>query len=75
MTPHVKRLLAILDGELRREELQERLDITERNYFRTAFLAPAMEAGLLEMTDPGSPRSRQQRYRLTPLGMQLKNPL
>lgn len=47
VTPHVKRLMTIVDGELRRDELQERLGITERSRFRTAFLAPAMEAGLL----------------------------
>jgi len=67
--------LEVVDGELRREELQERLGITERNYFRTTFLAPAIEAGFLEMTDPGSPRSRQQRYRLTALGTQVKHEL
>ena len=43
--------------------------------FDEAGLAPAMEAGFLEMADPSSPRSRQQRYRLTQLGMQLKNEL
>jgi ATP-dependent DNA helicase RecG len=75
VTPHVERLLAVADGEHRREELQERLGITDRNYFRTAYLAPAMKAGLLEMTDPGSPRSRQQRYRLTALGRQLRDEL
>jgi ATP-dependent DNA helicase RecG len=79
VTPHVTRPGARLwegaEGERRRDELQERLDITNRKYFRKVFLTPAMEAGLLEMTDPGSPRSRQQRYRLTPLGMQLKNEL
>jgi hypothetical protein len=44
------------------------LGLSDRKYLRTHFLAPALAAGLVEMTDPGSPRSRQQRYRLTALG-------
>lgn len=33
-------------------------------------LAPALEHGLVAMTIPDRPRSRHQRYRLTPLGRQ-----
>jgi DNA-binding HxlR family transcriptional regulator len=68
----VERLLAVLDGEQRRDELQERLGLADRKYLRTRFLAPAIAAGLVEMKDPGSPRSRQQRYRLTDLGRRLR---
>jgi ATP-dependent DNA helicase RecG len=68
VTPQVRRLLAVLEGELLRDELQERLGIADRKYLRLEFLVPAMEAGLVEMTIPDKPRSSKQRYRLTDLG-------
>jgi hypothetical protein len=68
VTPQVRRLLAVLEGEHLRDELQERLGIADRKYFRLDFLVPAMEAGLVEMTIPDKPRSSKQRYRLTDLG-------
>jgi ATP-dependent DNA helicase RecG len=68
VTPQVERLLAVVDGELLREELQVRLGITDRKYLRTGFLVPAIQAGLLEMTIPDKPNSSKQRYRLTTLG-------
>ena len=37
-------------------------------HFRRAWLVPALEAGLIEMTIPDRPRSSQQRYRLTTAG-------
>jgi hypothetical protein len=38
--------------------------------FRGTYLAPALEAGLVERTQPDSPRSPTQRYRLTARGKQ-----
>jgi ATP-dependent DNA helicase RecG len=52
-----------------REELEARLETRERNYFRKAYLTPAIKAGLLEMTLPDKPRSKNQKYRL-PAGKQ-----
>ena len=68
VTPQVAQLLKTAQGESVREELQDRLEITERNYFRKAYLTPAIKAGLLEMTIPDKPRSKNQKYRLTPAG-------
>ena len=68
VTPQVAQLLRTARGESVREELQVRLEITERNYFRKAYLTPAIKAGLLEMTLPDKPRSKNQKYRLTPAG-------
>jgi ATP-dependent DNA helicase RecG len=56
-----------------REELQERTGITDRKYFRTDFLYPAVEAGLVEMTIPDKPTSRLQKYRLTAKGHALSS--
>ena len=39
-----------------------------RTKFRDGFVKPLVEAGLLELTIPDKPRSRLQKYRLTPAG-------
>ena len=41
-------------------------------YFRKAYLVPALEAGLIEMTLPDRPTSRAQRYRLAETGKALR---
>ena len=46
------------------ESLMETLGLKHRPTFRTNYLNPALEAGLIERTDPGSPRSPAQKYRL-----------
>jgi ATP-dependent DNA helicase RecG len=75
VTPQVERLLAVVEGELLREQLQRRLRISDRKYLRIEFLAPAISAGLLEMTIPDKPNSRKQRYRLTDLGKRFQTEL
>ncbi len=44
---------------------------SDRTKFRRQVLAPLLNEGLLEMTDPNKPRSSQQRYRLTTLGREI----
>jgi ATP-dependent DNA helicase RecG len=69
VTPELARLLAAAaQGELTRSALQGLLELKHPPHFRQAYLRPAMVAGLLEMTLPGQPNSRLQRYRLTALG-------
>ena len=68
VTPQVKMLVAVLRGEMSREELMTGTGIHDRKHFRVAFLQPALESGLVEMTRPDKPNSSQQRYRLTSLG-------
>lgn len=68
VTPQVERLLLVCEGALLREELQAHLALKDRKHFRKAYLHPALDAGLIEMTIPEKPRSRQQRYRLTMAG-------
>lgn len=46
------------------------LNLKDRSYFRAAYLNPALEHVLIEMTQPDSPRSPNQTYRLTSLGRQ-----
>ena len=72
VTPHVSRLIATLQGELGRTELMAAMDLKDRAHFHRAYLQPSLQAGLIEMTVPEHPRSREQRYRLTELGKQMR---
>ena len=71
VTPHVRRLLVACEGELLREELQERIGLADRKHFRMDYLRPALDASLIEMTIPDKPKSRSQKYRLTAKGKAL----
>jgi Fic family protein len=67
VTPQVAALLQALgDEEVDRNRLQERLGLSDRKSFRERYLAPALEAGLVEFTIPDKPNSRLQKYRRTP---------
>ena len=68
---HVEQLVIALTGELSRAELQDALRLDHRPYFITAYLRPALEAGLIEMTLPDKPTSQNQRYRRTAAGQAL----
>ncbi|HDS1736647.1 Fic family protein [Pseudomonas sp. BP8] len=61
----VARLLAVLPPgvALKTSELMSLLQLVHRPSFNKNYLKPALEAGLVEMTDPASPRSPGQRYR------------
>ena len=67
-----KGIVKILDREMNRSELHEKLKLSDRKHFRIHYLKPALEAGLIEMTKPEIPNSRSQKYRLTVKGIQIK---
>ena len=68
VTPQVGALLARMGAEMTRQAPQDAPGLADREHFRKAYQAPALELGLLEMTLPDKPNSRHQRYRLTALG-------
>lgn len=70
VTPQVGQLLRSIQGEMSREELQGALGLQDRKSFRDRYLKPALVEGLIEMTIPGKPNSRLQKYRLTDNGRQ-----
>ncbi len=72
VTPQVKDLILAINGELNRNELQKILKLTDREYFRKTYLVPALDLALIEMTQPNSPNSPTQKYRLTEKGANLK---
>jgi ATP-dependent DNA helicase RecG len=62
----------VLEGEMKRTEIQAVLELKHEDHFRDNYLTPALEAGLVEMTLPDRPKSSRQKYRLTAKGLALK---
>jgi ATP-dependent DNA helicase RecG len=71
VTGEDQRLLKVLVGEMKRTDIQEARAFRHEDYFREAYLIPALIAGMIEMTIPGKPTSSKQKYRLTPKGRDL----
>jgi hypothetical protein len=44
------------------------MNLKDDEHFRKAYLLPAIEGNLIEMTIPNKPRRRNQKYRLTENG-------
>ena len=71
VTGQVAKLIqAIGSGELSSNELMQALGFVHRPAFRENYLNPALAGSWIERTQPDSPRSPTQRYRLTPKGWQ-----
>ena len=69
VTEQVMRLLACFQSEpLGTKKVMESLGLLHRPTFLYQYLQPALDAKLLELTQPESPRSPTQKYRLTEKG-------
>ncbi len=59
----IRALMSVMETyPLSAAELMEKLGMKSRASFRKNYLQPALEAGLIAMTDPAAPTSRNQRY-------------
>ena len=65
----VVRLLKACKGEMSVMEMMMALKLGGRRNFLEKYLSPAIELGLIVMTQPDSPRSPTQKYRLTAKGI------
>ena len=65
----VARLLKVFKGDMSVLEMMAALKLGGRRNFLEKYLSPAIELGLVEMTQPDSPRSPTQKYRLTAKGL------
>ena len=71
-TPQVRRLVSMLDGEMSRRDILRALGLRDRKWLRERYLLPALRCGYVEMTRPDAPNARNQRYRLTARGRQVR---
>ena len=72
VTSEVRRLIGACDGVMSRKALQDAHGLKSDANFRTLYLVPALEAGLIEMTIPDKPKSSRQQYRLSTAGQALR---
>ena len=70
VTDQVRRLLGCLKGgPFSPRDAMARLQLRYRPTLASTYLQPALDAGLFEMTQPESPNSPSQKYRLTSMGL------
>jgi ATP-dependent DNA helicase RecG len=69
----VEELIKVFTGEHPRQELQDKLNLANREHFRKNYLQPAIDVNLIELTIPEKPNSSKQKYRLTEKGILVKN--
>jgi len=68
----IKRVVLVLKGEMKRADIQKELDLKHDDFFRLNYIIPALESGFVEMTHPDNLTHPNQKYRLTPKGIELK---
>ncbi|MBR4652233.1 MAG: putative DNA binding domain-containing protein [Kiritimatiellae bacterium] len=69
VTLQVNRLLSVIKGDMPRSAIMSALSLKDRVTFTEDYLRPAVRLGLIELTQPDSPRSPTQKYRLTAKGL------
>jgi DNA-binding HxlR family transcriptional regulator len=74
VTEQVKRLFICLRHQpLSIRKIMQSLELRHRPTLLYDYLKPAMDGGFVEMTQPDSPKSPTQKYRLTKKGERLSN--
>ena len=64
ISSYVNKLLDVMETgvAMTTSELMEKLDMKSRISFRDNYLNPALENGLIKMTNPDKPTSKNQMY-------------
>lgn len=75
VTMQVEQLIGVMHDRHSRDDLQDKLNINNRDYFRKAYINEALKLELIEMTIPDKPNSKNQKYRLTAKGKALQEQL
>jgi ATP-dependent DNA helicase RecG len=58
----IKKLIEFCDTAKSRDEMMAYLGLTNRGYFRSAYIKPLLDSGELKMTLPDKPSSHNQKY-------------
>ena len=43
-------------------EMMKKLNLKSKQYFRKVYLNPSLDMGIIKMTDPDNPTSKNQKY-------------
>lgn len=65
VTEEIRRVIEVLERDMSRQQIQDALSLKGRANFEDRYLRPALEAAMIELTIPGKPKSRLQKYRRT----------
>ena len=57
----------------KREEIQNHLNMSNREHFRKNIISPLLRDGFLGMTIPDKPKSSKQKYEVTKKGLNVLN--
>lgn len=52
-------------------EMLSFMNLSDRTKFRKKYIYPLLDSGILQMTSPDKPNSREQRYFLTQYGLDI----
>ena len=52
-------------------EMLSYMNVSDRTKFRKKYIYPLLDAGVIRMTIPDKPNSRNQKYQLTAIGLEL----
>ena len=72
VSTEVKRLINLLNNEISRQEIQNKLKIKTAEYIRKKYIVPALKQNFIEMVFLSNPNQPNQKYRLTPKGKALQ---
>lgn len=64
----VLNLLKVIEGEMERQGIQDKLSLKDRKNFRENHLEPALSGGYIEMKYPDKPNHPKQKYLITEKG-------
>jgi ATP-dependent DNA helicase RecG len=67
-TPHDLEILSFCEIPKKRNDIQEHINLKDREYFRLVVLKPLLENGLLKPLIPEKPKSSRQKYVITEKG-------
>jgi predicted HTH transcriptional regulator len=70
--PPVMDLVSVMEGEMGRFEMQNKLNLLNKKNFLISHLKPALECAFITMKFPETPNHPRQRYVLTEKGQNLK---
>ena len=71
LPPTLARLLPLCEVPRSLVELMEAINFSNRTHFRQKHLKVLLEKGLIQMTTPGKPRAKNQKYVAIPAGLRL----
>lgn len=68
----IANMIKLMHGELSKAELMNLLLLKDKKHFKQNILFKSIKSGFIEQTQPQSPNSPTQKYRLTEKGRQLQ---